>query len=84
MKVIREGKSWVLQHECTGFSNGGQGCGALLEMGRSDLRYFAGGGYMGKDPAVAFKCPCCGATTNLGLDNWPRNAKELTPGTSER
>ena len=83
MKVIREGKAWVLQHECTGFGNEGKGCGALLEMERSDLRYFAGGGYMDRDPAVVFKCPCCKQTTDLGFDEWPPNPRALTPWTSE-
>ncbi len=77
MKVLREGKSWILEHECTGWGNGGHGCGALLGIERSDLRYYIGGGYMDRDPAVTFRCPCCGETTDLGTNDWPRNASDL-------
>ena len=81
MKVLREGKSWILEHDCTGLGNGGHGCGALLGIERSDLRYFAGGGYMDPDPAVTFRCPCCGETTDLGRNDWPRNAGNLVKWT---
>jgi hypothetical protein len=37
MKVLREGRSWILEHECTGWGNGGKGCGALLGISREDL-----------------------------------------------
>lgn len=77
MKVLREGKSWILEHECTGYGNGNHGCGALLGIERSDLRYYVGGGYMDRDPAVVFRCPCCGETTDLGLNDWPRDTKSL-------
>lgn len=82
MKVIREGKQWILEHECTGWGNGYKGCGALLGIERSDLRYFRGGGYMDRDPAVCFKCPCCGIVTDLGLSDWPLNASQLPQWTS--
>lgn len=81
MKVLREGKSWILEHDCTGYGNGNKGCGALLGIERIDLRYFAGGGYIERDPAVVFRCPCCGQTTDLGLNDWPRQASDLVKWT---
>lgn len=84
MKVLRPGKDYLLEHECTGFGNAPyKGCGALLGINREDLRYFKGGGYMERNPAVTFKCPCCGQTTDLGLNDWPRNYTNLTPWSSE-
>lgn len=77
MKVLRPGKDYLLEHECTGYGNGGKGCGALLGISREDLRYYSGGGYFERDPAVVFKCPCCGQTTDLGLNDWPHGASSL-------
>jgi hypothetical protein len=79
MKVLRESKSWILEHECTGWGNTNSGCGALLGVEQSDLRYFSGG--FSSDSAVCFKCICCGVVTNLGLNDWPSNFSELTPWT---
>ena len=82
MKVIRPGRDYQLEHECTGWGNGGHGCGALLGISRDDLRYYAGGGYLERDPAVCFKCPCCGTVTDLGLNDWPGSPTTLAPWTS--
>lgn len=83
MKVLRPGRNYLLEHECTGWGNTGKGCGALLAVDRSDLRYYAGGGYMDHDPAVSFKCICCGQVTDLGINDWPRNYTNLTKWSSD-
>lgn len=84
MKVLKPRKDYLLEHECSGYGNGEKGCGALLGIERSDLRYFSGGGYGYKelDPAVVFRCPCCGQTTDLGLNDWPHGASDLVKWTS--
>jgi hypothetical protein len=84
MKIIepgRVGEKWSLQHRCTGWGNGGRGCDALLEIEFDDLRYFPGTGgeitWGYRDPAVTFKCPCCGELTDLGMVDWPANYRTL-------
>lgn len=86
MKVLREGKAWILEHECTGWGNGGKGCGALLGISRTDLRYYKGDPVVhcaSRDPAVMFKCPCCGQVTDLGLNDWPRSLDTLERWTED-
>ena len=83
MRVLREGRPWIIEHECSGRGNGNQGCGALLGLERADLRYYDGGGYMEQYPAVSFRCPCCGECTDLGADHWPRNATDLVKWSSD-
>lgn len=84
MKILepgKVGKNWSIQHRCTAWGNSGKGCEALLEIEFSDLRYFEGNDsptWGGRDPAVSFKCPCCGKLTDLGLNDWPTGYKELT------
>lgn len=61
MKVLREGRSWIIEHECTGWNNGGKGCGALLGVSREDLYYYPGvpgDNWGSRESAVMFKCPC--------------------------
>jgi len=84
MKIIEAGKvkeKWTIQHRCTAWGNSGEGCNALLELEFDDLRYFPGTGgevtWGYRDPAVSFKCPCCGKLTDLGLNDWPTGYKEL-------
>jgi len=79
MKVLREGRSWLLEHECTGWLNGDNGCGALLGLERSDLRYYKTVNTVG----VKFKCVCCGVYTDLGINDWPNNPGLLTHWTPE-
>ena len=86
MKVLREGRSWILEHECTGWGNGSKGCGAVLGISRTDLRYFPGvpgDSWGSRDSAVMFKCPCCGQCTDLGLNDWPRSLDSLERWTKE-
>lgn len=83
MKVITPGKT-SFEHSCTGNGNGNKGCGAMLEIDREDLRYFPYyDGYMKTLPeAVVFKCPCCGATTDIAKSLWPVGHTNLTKWTS--
>lgn len=88
MKILEAGKStkWSIQHRCTGWGNGGNGCEALLEIEYDDLRYFQGNNsptWGGRDPAVSFKCPCCGKLTDIGLNDWPVGYHELQSWTKE-
>lgn len=86
MKILEPGKTksehWVLEHRCTAWGNGGDGCDALLELEVNDLRYFPGTGgneitWGYREHAVCFKCPCCGKLTDLGLNEWPKSYKKL-------
>lgn len=87
MKVIKpgnQGKGWTLNHYCTGWGHGDNGCNALLELERDDLRFAVGyGSFVGdmdyKEPTVAFKCVCCGCITDLGRNEWPPNYNTLIP-----
>lgn len=89
MKIIKPGntnKAWTLQHKCTGWGHDTDGCGAILELERDDLRFHRGSGsYLDdwdyKEPTVAFKCPCCGCVTDLGRNDWPPNYNGLKPYT---
>lgn len=86
MKVLREGRSWIIEHDCTGWGNGGKGCGALLGISREDLYYYngvPGDSWGSKDPAVMFKCPCCGQVTDLGRNDWPRSLDTLKTWSKE-
>jgi hypothetical protein len=90
MKIIEHGKveeAWTIRHRCTAWGNGGKGCEALLEIEYEDLRFFQGTGgeitWGYRDPAVSFKCPCCGKLTDLGTNDWPMGYKELKPWTAE-
>lgn len=88
MKVLEAGKvgeKWTIQHRCTGWGNGDGGCNALLEVEYDDLRYYGGQEFPWRvsEPAVSFKCPCCGKLTDLGLNDWPTGYKKLPAFTSE-
>lgn len=88
MKVIvppKNGRSWSIKATCTGFGNEGKGCGAVLEVEREDLRYYKGSDsdWGDSEPAVSFKCPCCGTVTDIGLKDYPSNYRNLTPFTTE-
>lgn len=88
MKVLEAGKvgeKWVIQHRCTGWGNGGKGCDALLEIEYSDLRFYEGQDFSWRisEPAVCFKCPCCGKITDLGRNDWPTGYHSLPPWTSQ-
>ena len=84
MKILEPGvlgEKWTMQHRCTAWGSSGKGCNALLELEFDDLRYFPGTGgevtWGYHDPAVSFKCPCCGKLTDLGINDWPTGYKDL-------
>lgn len=84
MKVLEPGTKtllhWTIQHRCTGWGNSGNGCDALLEIEKTDLRYFKGNDsptWGGRDPAVTFKCPCCSTLTDIGVNDWPKDYRSL-------
>ena len=82
MKVLEPGKTskkWSLQHRCTGWNSGVEGCGALLELETNDLRYHPGYSDEKSDfsATVSFKCVCCNTVTNLGLNDWPKDYRHL-------
>lgn len=89
MKVLKEGKpvekvAWKQVVKCTGEGNSGGGCDALLQVVRSDLRFYDGNsGYFQRPNAVVMRCPCCGATTDLNKSQWPKNPHELYPFTKK-
>lgn len=87
MKVIKPGRVSVKQEfqvECTGRGNSTVGCGAILEVSYSDLRYYQGvpgDSWGSRDPAVCFKCPCCFAISDLPKSLWPAHPADLKPWT---
>ena len=88
MKVLKSGspkKSWSLKTKCTGHGNGREGCGAKLELEKSDLRYFAEQEFPWRiqPAAVVFKCPECGVTTDIPKSTWPNRITDLKEWTSE-
>ncbi len=83
MQILKSGKPWSVEVECTGNGNGGQGCGALLEAEREDMRFYEGTDYPVYRPsAVSIRCPECGKITDLPTSQWPTGARTLEPYTS--
>lgn len=89
MKIIKPGKfghTWAAEATCTGWGNSGKGCEAVLQVTRSDLRFFPqrpGDSWGSKDAAVSFKCMCCGKLTDLGKNDWPAGHTELVRWTKK-
>lgn len=83
MKILKPGKyteNWAIEHLCTGYGNGGNGCGALLEIERNDLRHYPPinrGTWGDRDEAVLFKCPICEKLTDLAFQDWPTTHQTL-------
>lgn len=78
MKVLKPGVD--RQFICTGAGNKVKGCGALLEVARDDLRWFERQEFPWRivPEAVLFRCPCCGAITDIPRADWPSNYTALT------
>ena len=75
MKIIEYGEK--MQYRCSGNGNGGNGCKALLEVERSDMRYLdgiSGDSWGSSDASVSFKCPCCKQLTDIPISKWPQGA----------
>lgn len=80
MKILEHGivaLTWKIEHRCTGWGKSGHGCNALLEVEKSDLRRSSFTDVTSVDPSITFKCPCCGALTDLGLNQWPKDYRKL-------
>jgi hypothetical protein len=74
MKVIEPGNTnpVIGQFRCSGNGNGGDGCKALLEVEKDDLRCYTGSSSpYGSPEAVCFRCPTCGEITDLARSYWP-------------
>lgn len=78
MRILEPGGPLVTVR-CTGQGNSGVGCNALLGADREDLRFYEGGGYFDRDPAVTVRCPTCRTLTDLPKNKWPSNYRELPP-----
>lgn len=93
MKVIKKGSSWKQEVECTGkgnlSDNGKKGivpCGAKLEIGARDIFGVKSGGngiYSTYSYDYSFKCPCCGAKTDIERDLLPEEVKLFAQGRTE-
>ena len=72
MKVLEKGIGWNMEVKCTGFGNGGCGCGARLLVERGDIylthSYDYGGGH---DIYYTIRCPECSVETYLPTSNVP-------------
>jgi hypothetical protein len=69
MKVIKQGnphQAWTRKLTCTGAGNGGEGCGAVLEVTFADIYTTTSSWYDGSSESYkTFCCPCCGAETDI-------------------
>lgn len=77
MKVVKKGKGWSKQQECTGVGNGDGGCGSTLEFEPRDI-FLTERTFMGRDYESYFtiECPECGALTDLKKNDIPRRFHE--------
>jgi hypothetical protein len=82
MKVLKKAKGgWSIEVLCSGFGNGGKGCGSLLQVKKKDLVYWPGvpgDSWGSRDPAVSFKCKVCDTRSDIGKADWPQNYRNLT------
>jgi len=69
MKVLEKGRDqrgWAKEFRCTGYGNGGGGCGAMLLVEQGDVyrthRFDYGGGH---DMFNTFTCGACGVETDI-------------------
>jgi hypothetical protein len=71
MKTIKKGreqKGWAKEFECTGNGNGGNGCGAILLVEESDVKYTGSHhsyGDSSPDHYYGFVCQECGCVTDF-------------------
>lgn len=72
MRVLQEGPGWSIKQKCTGYGNGGGGCGALLEVERGDIYLTSSTDLSGEtDYYYTFKCPCCDIETDVPSTDIP-------------
>lgn len=89
MRVLKSGREqapFEVTAKCSGIGNNFDGCGALLQMGFDDLRFYAGGEGRSSTripPAVCFRCPECEVITDLPASEWPPNYGRLREYSSQ-
>lgn len=74
MKVLEPGrvqKGWSVEATCSGAGHGGGGCQARLLVERGDLFRLRRSEMGGVTNYVSFRCPECGANTDLASSDNP-------------
>ena len=78
MKVLKEGKGYIVEVECTGKGNGMAGCGAILGISKEDVYMTSSSDYTGDtDYFYTITCPCCGVETDIDSMGLPQSVKKL-------
>ena len=76
MKLLEKGPGWNMECKCTGYGNGGGGCGARLLIESGDIylthRYYIDGSH---DMFYTFKCMECGVETDIDESKVPGNIR---------
>lgn len=76
MEVIRKGVGWSKKVKCTGYGNGGGGCGAVLRIEEGDIyettNYERDGG---REFCRTIECPQCGKETDIDFYSVPSQVK---------
>ena len=67
MEVLQKGEGWNLKQICTGYGNGGGGCGSLLKVSAEDLFVTCNSawGFIEQTKYITFECPVCKIYTDL-------------------
>lgn len=83
MKVIKKGrpqKGWAKELACTGFGNGGGGCGAILLVEEGDLYPTGSSSCDGtSETYTTFQCIACGVETDVTDSSAPRPTRKRPP-----
>jgi hypothetical protein len=86
MKVLKRGdmsqpSEWTGKYLCTGFGNGGYGCGALLLLTKSDL-FHTTSCALDKEMTkhITFLCSECGKKTDIYSSDFPSQRGKLPLG----
>lgn len=68
MKVMKPGRPvvpWSEEYECSGYGNGGSGCGAVLLVEEGDLFETQSNCRAETTYYLTFTCPCCCVKTDI-------------------
>lgn len=75
MRTLEKDLSLVdgkIEQKCTGFGNGGNGCGSTLLISENDVLVTADFNFDGDlERYYSFKCPICGALTDIHFSKVP-------------
>lgn len=74
MKILKPGRDqrgWSTTAKCTGYGNGGGGCGAELLVEQPDLFRTFTHCRDATEEHVTFACGACGVPTDLAERAWP-------------